>query len=401
MRFASITEAIKEIKQGHFVLVVDDEDRENEGDLVVAASKVTPQAINFMAKHGRGLICVGLPKERLDKLKIDPMVKENEDRYKSAFTVSVDAKDKTTTGISAYDRAVTAKALVASKSTPASFVRPGHIFPLRAQPGGVLKRAGHTEAAVDFTILAGLPPGGVICEVMNEDGTMARTPELIELGEKFKIKVGTVKDLIAYRRKTEKLVERMVATTLPTPWGEFKLLLYTSKIGNENYLALIKGKVGGEANVLVRVHSQCLTGDLFESLRCDCGRQLRESLKTIAEEGKGVLLYLPQEGRGIGLVNKLKAYELQDKGMDTVEANESLGFKPDLRDYGMGAQVLVDLGLSTIRVLTNNPQKIVGLKGYGLKITQRVPIETKITEENVSYLRTKKDKLGHLLEKVK
>lgn len=400
MRFATIEEAINRIREGKFIIVVDDEDRENEGDLVIAAEKVTPESINFMAKYGRGLICVALPEERLDELMIEPMVRESEDRFKSAFAVSVDAKRGITTGISAYDRAVTVKTLIDPKTKPSDLVKPGHIFPLRAKKGGVLKRAGHTEAAVDFTKLAGLTPGGTICEIMNDDGTMAHLPELIEFSSRFGIPIVTIKDLIAYRRKTEKLVERVLTTELPTPFGNFRLILYRSTINDENYLALVKGNVEGEENVLVRVHSQCLTGDVFESLRCDCGSQLRESLRMINEEARGVLLYMPQEGRGIGLVNKLKAYTLQDKGLDTVEANEKLGYMADLRDYGMGAQVLVDLGLSTIRLLTNNPKKIVGLKGYGLKIVERVPIETAVHKKNISYLRAKKKKLGHLLEKV-
>jgi 3,4-dihydroxy 2-butanone 4-phosphate synthase/GTP cyclohydrolase II len=401
MKFAKVKDAAKELKKGKFVIIVDDEDRENEGDLVTAAKKITPQSINFMTKHGRGLICVALPEERLDELKIDLMVKESQDRFKSAFTVSVDAKKNITTGISAHDRAMTVKTLINPKSKPDDLVKPGHIFPLRAKTGGVLERAGHTEAAVDLTRIAELTPGGVICEIMNDDGTMARLPQLMEFSKEFNIPVCTIKDLIAFRRKTEKLIKKILTTNLPTPYGDFKLILYESIINDENYLAMVKGEVKGKPNVLVRVHSQCLTGDIFESLRCDCGRQLRDSLTMISKEGRGVLLYMPQEGRGIGLVNKLKAYVLQDKGLDTVEANKELGFQPDLRDYGMGAQVLVDLGLSTIRLLTNNPKKIIGLQGYKLKVTKRVPIETSVTKRNVSYLKTKKEKLGHLLEKIK
>ncbi len=400
MKFASIKDAANEIKKGNFVIVVDDEDRENEGDLVVSAEKITPQAINFMTKHGRGLICVALPEKRLDELKIEPMVQENQDKFKSAFTVSVDAKDNTTTGISAHDRAMTAKTLINPKTKPGDLVKPGHIFPLRAKNGGVLKRAGHTEAAVDLTHIAGLIPGGVICEIMNDNGTMARLPQLKKFSEQFNIPLCTIKDLIAFRRKTEKLVKKVLTTDLPTPYGDFKLVLYESMINDEIYLALVKGEIKDKKDVLVRVHSQCLTGDIFESLRCDCGQQLRQSLKMISKEGRGVLLYLPQEGRGIGLVNKLKAYVLQDKGRDTVEANNDLGFKADLRDYGMGAQVLVDLGLSTIRLLTNNPKKIIGLQGYKLKVTERIPIETPANKKNISYLKTKKKKMGHLLKKI-
>lgn len=400
MKFATIGEAICEIRKGHFIIVVDDENRENEGDLIIAAEKITAEAINFMAKHGRGLICVALPEERLNKLGIEPMVKESEDRFKSAFTVSVDAKHNITTGISASDRAITVKTLIDPNTDSSDLVKPGHIFPLRAKAGGVLKRAGHTEAAVDFSQLAGLTPGGVICEIMNDDGTMARLPQLVEFSARFNIAIATIRALIAYRRKTEKLVKKILTTELPTPYGDFKLILYKSTIDDENYLVLLKGDVEGEPNVLVRVHSQCLTGDVFESLRCDCGGQLREALRIISKEGRGVFLYMPQEGRGIGLVNKLKAYTLQDRGLDTVEANERLGFKADLRDYGMGAQVLVDLGLSTIRLLTNNPRKIVALEGYGIKVTERVPIETAVHKRTVSYLKAKKKKLGHLLEKV-
>lgn len=398
--FASIEEIIKDFREGKFVIVVDDEKRENEGDLVIAAEKVTPEAINFMAKHGRGLICLAIVAERLDELGIEPMVPESGDRFKSAFAVSVDAREGVTTGISAYDRAHTIKTIIDPRTKPEDLVKPGHIFPLRARKGGVLRRAGHTEAAVDLARLAGLYPAGVICEIMNEDGTMARLPQLLEFSEKFGIKICTIKDLIAYRIKKEKLVKREVETVLPTPWGEFKLYLYRSVVDDLNYLALVMGEVKGEKNVLVRVHSQCLTGDVFHSLRCDCGDQLLRSLELISREGKGVILYLPQEGRGIGLVNKLKAYALQDKGLDTVEANEKLGFAPDLRDYGIGAQILVDLGLSSIRLLTNNPRKIVGLEGYGLKVVERISLEVPPGEKNWRYLKAKKEKLGHILKGV-
>lgn len=400
MRFNSIKEAIADIKKGKIVVVVDDADRENEGDLVMAAEKVTPEAINFMAKYGRGLICLPLLQERLAELKIEPMVSNPGDRLKTAFTVSVDAKKGISTGISAQDRAATIKTILNPRMQPEDLVRPGHIFPLIYREGGVLVRAGHTEAAVDLARLSGLYPAGIICEIMHEDGTMARVPELRKFCHKHHLKIITIADLIKYRRTTEKLVQCIVATQLPTSYGNFHLFVYQTTPQQDHHLALVKGEVRGKKNVLVRVHSSCFTGDIFHSCRCDCGEQLHKSMELIAKKGCGVLLYMNQEGRGIGLVNKLRAYELQDKGLDTVEANVALGFQPDLRDYGIGAQILADLGLSTIELLTNNPRKIVGLEGYGLKVMARIPIEIKPGACNIKYLRTKRKKLGHLLEQV-
>ncbi|MCX7919502.1 MAG: bifunctional 3,4-dihydroxy-2-butanone-4-phosphate synthase/GTP cyclohydrolase II [bacterium] len=397
MKFNTIEEAIQEIKKGKMVVVVDDEDRENEGDLVMAAEKVTPAAINFMAMHGRGLICLPIHAKRLEELQITPMVLKNTSHLETAFTVSIDAKYGITTGISAQDRAHTIRVVLDPKTKPEDLVKPGHIFPLKAQEGGVLARAGHTEAAVDLAKLAGLYPAGVICEILNEDGTMARVPQLLAFAKRHNLVIITIKDLIAYRRKTEKLVSRAVTVRFPTKFGEFKLIGYETTIDNQYHLALVKGEVAGKQNVLVRVHSECLTGDVFHSLRCDCGEQLATALEMIEREKLGVLLYMRQEGRGIGLQNKLRAYVLQEEGLDTVEANERLGFKPDLRDYGIGAQILVDLGLTTIRLITNNPRKIIGLEGYGLKVVERVPLEVGRTPINQKYLKSKKEKLGHLI----
>jgi 3,4-dihydroxy 2-butanone 4-phosphate synthase / GTP cyclohydrolase II len=398
MALATIPEAIVDIKAGKFVIIVDNEDRENEGDLAIAAEKVTPEAINFMAKYGRGLICMPVTGARLDELAVPMMVDRNTSRFTTAFTVSVEAKHKISTGISAADRAQTVKTIIDPASKPADLVYPGHMFPLRAKEGGVLVRAGHTEAIIDLARLAGLYPAGVICEILNDDGTMARLPQLLQMAEKFGFKVISVAELIAYRSRHEKLVHKVAEAKLPTKYGEFSAIAYKSDVDPAEHLALVMGDICTPEPVLVRIHSECATGDIFGSLRCDCGEQLAQAMQKIAKEGRGAIIYLRQEGRGIGFHNKIRAYALQDKGLDTVEANISLGFAPDLRDYGVGAQIMRDLGISEIRLLTNNPMKIISLEGHGLKVTETVPVVVEPNPHNRHYLETKKKKMGHLLD---
>jgi 3,4-dihydroxy 2-butanone 4-phosphate synthase / GTP cyclohydrolase II len=395
--FASIEDGLRDIRAGRFIIVVDDDARENEGDLVCAAGKITADKVNFMARYGRGLICVPLDGGRCRRLGLPLQTEGNTALHGTAFTVSVDAARGTTTGISAHDRALTIRALVNPKTTPEDLARPGHIFPLIAQDGGVLVRAGHTEATVDMARLAGQGSAGVLCEIMADDGTMALLPDLVKLARRFRLKIVTIKDLIAYRRQREKLVRKVVETVLPTDYGEFRAVVYEDVVEPYAHIALVRGEVRGKERVLVRVHSQCLTGDVFHSMRCDCGAQLALAMKMIAREGRGVVLYMRQEGRGIGIENKLRAYALQDQGLDTVQANVALGFEPDLRDYGIGAQILCDLGLSSIRLLTNNPRKIIGLRGFGLDVVERVPIVVRPGKKNIRYLVTKRDRLGHLL----
>jgi 3,4-dihydroxy 2-butanone 4-phosphate synthase / GTP cyclohydrolase II len=395
--FATIDEAIEDIRQGKMVVVVDDEDRENEGDLTMAAQFVTPDAINFMATHGRGLICLALTPDRCDELGLDLMAAKNESPFETAFTVSVEAREGVTTGISAADRAHTIQVAIDPESSPRDLVQPGHVFPLKAKPGGVLERTGQTEAAVDLARLAGLNPSGVVCEIMNDDGTMARVPDLVAYCDRHGLKMITVADLVEYRRRHEKLVERGPTARIPTPNGEFTAIAFREKLTGKEHIALVLGDIEGAENVLVRVHSECLTGDVFHSLRCDCGEQLEQALAQIQREGRGVFLYMSQEGRGIGLLNKLAAYELQEQGLDTVDANLRLGFPADARDYGIGNQILADLGLTSIRILTNNPKKLTGIDGFGLTVVEQVPIEVAPNEENLRYLAAKRDKLGHRL----
>ena len=398
--FAPIEDAIAAIKRGDMIIVVDDEDRENEGDLTIAADKITPAAINFMARHGRGLICMPMTEERLAELDLPQMVSQNTARFDTAFCVSIEAKGVTTTGISASDRAATVLAAIDSRTRPGDLARPGHMFPLKARTGGVLVRAGQTEAAVDLAKIAGLYPAGVICEILNDDGTMARVPELTKFARRHKLLMITIADLIQYRMRTEALVHRVASASLPTDHGDFRVIAYESAIDKETHVALVKGEIGDGEQVLVRVHSRCLTGDVFHSARCDCGPQLDAALERISREGRGVLLYLNQEGRGIGLANKIRAYELQDQGLDTVEANERLGFQPDQRDYGIGVQILRDLGVHSMRLLSNNPRKLVGIEGYNLSVSEWLPLEIPASEHTRRYLQTKKEKLGHKLSSV-
>lgn len=393
----SIESAVEDFKKGKIIIVVDDEDRENEGDMIFSAQKSTPQLVNFLVKYARGLICVPMQKDRLDELGIEMMTSDNTARHETAFTISVDYLVGTTTGISASDRHKTIKALIDKKTVPSTLGKPGHIFPLKAEEGGVLKRAGHTEAAVDIAKIAGHYPAGVLCEVLKENGEMARLPELLEIAKKFKLKIISIRDLIQYRLRQDILVHQVVDANLPSKFGSFNIIIYKSNVDEKEHIALVKGNVKTRKPVLVRVHSECMTGDIFGSMRCDCREQLTKSMEMIEKEGTGVVLYMRQEGRGIGLVNKLKAYNLQEKGKDTVEANVELGFKADLRDYGIGAQILRDLGLTKIKLLTNNPKKIIGLNGYGLDVTERIPIEVKANDINKKYLKTKRDKLGHLI----
>ncbi len=398
MALVTIPEAVEDIRAGKFLIIVDDAGRENEGDLAIAAENVTPEAINFMARYGRGLICIAMTGERLDELRIPMMVNDNTSKFASPFTVSVEAKHDVTTGISAHDRAATVNALIGPATKPEDLSRPGHMFPLRAREGGVLVRAGHTEAVVDLVRISGLYPAGVICEVMSEDGTMARLPELESMAAEHDIKIISVAQIIAYRRMHDKLIHRVAEASLPTRYGDFLAVAYKSTIDPDEHVALIKGELDGDKPVLVRVHSECLTGDVFHSLRCDCGEQIDLAMKAIADEGRGVFLYMRQEGRGIGLHNKIKAYALQDQGMDTVEANEALGFESDIRDYGIGAQILADLGVRNLRLLTNNPRKVIGLEGYGLQVVETLPIICKPNPRNRRYLETKRKKMGHLLK---
>jgi 3,4-dihydroxy 2-butanone 4-phosphate synthase / GTP cyclohydrolase II len=400
-KFNTIDEAIDDIEKGRMVILVDDEDRENEGDLCMAAEKVTPDAVNFMARYGRGLICLSLTPERVEELRLPMMTDDNTSSFGTAFTVSIEAKKGVTTGISAADRARTILTAINPKTTHEDLARPGHIFPLRARRGGVLQRAGQTEGSVDLAKMAHLNPSGVICEIMSDDGTMARVPELMEFAKRHNLKIVTIKDLIKYRMRTELFVRRLAEVKMPTSYGgEFTAIAYGNIVDDNVHIALVKGDIKPGNDVLVRVHSQCFTGDVFGSKRCDCGDQLHKAMEMIKKEGKGVILYMKQEGRGIGLLNKLKAYELQDSGLDTVEANIKLGFKPDLRDYGIGAQILVDLGVRKMKLMTNNPKKIIGLEGYGLKVVERVPMEINPNERNIVYLKTKKKKMGHMLENV-